>query len=258
MPPAAWQPANAPVIRFSDDDEVVLLANDTEYGLAAYFYTRDLRRAWTIAEQLEYGMVRQRLGGCAEAHTPQRARPSACCCPRIAHNRGQLCCRAACRDAAAPLTGCCSPAADRAERGGHHERGGALWRRQAERPGPRAGQVGSGRVPRGQVPVHGAQLCVIDAQSVAAKHVHVWRPAGRRSGLLLLCMYAACMACAQGCVRRAASAAACICVLQICGSAQRGRLDMVLLALWPRPRCGLSRQQPLWPPTPHPASTKQP
>jgi hypothetical protein len=35
------------------------MANDTEYGLAAYFYTRDLRRAWTIAEQLEYGMVRQ-------------------------------------------------------------------------------------------------------------------------------------------------------------------------------------------------------
>lgn len=35
-----------------------MLANDTEYGLAAYFYTRDLRRAWHIAEQLEYGMVR--------------------------------------------------------------------------------------------------------------------------------------------------------------------------------------------------------
>jgi hypothetical protein len=34
-----------------------MLANDTEYGLAAYFYTRDLRRAWHIAEQLEYGMV---------------------------------------------------------------------------------------------------------------------------------------------------------------------------------------------------------
>jgi hypothetical protein len=43
--------------RFKDDDEAVMLANDTEYGLAAYFYTRDLRRAWHIAEQLEYGMV---------------------------------------------------------------------------------------------------------------------------------------------------------------------------------------------------------
>jgi hypothetical protein len=45
--------------RFKEDDEAVLMANDTEYGLAAYFYTRDLRRAWTIAEQLEYGMVRK-------------------------------------------------------------------------------------------------------------------------------------------------------------------------------------------------------
>lgn len=35
-----------------------MLANDTEYGLAAYFYTTDLQRAWRIAEQLEYGMVR--------------------------------------------------------------------------------------------------------------------------------------------------------------------------------------------------------
>jgi succinate-semialdehyde dehydrogenase/glutarate-semialdehyde dehydrogenase len=36
------------------------MANDTEYGLAAYFYTKDLRRAWTIAERLEYGMVSMR------------------------------------------------------------------------------------------------------------------------------------------------------------------------------------------------------
>ena len=47
-----------PLFRFSDDDAAVLMANDTEYGLAAYFYTRDLRRAWTLAERLEYGMVR--------------------------------------------------------------------------------------------------------------------------------------------------------------------------------------------------------
>ena len=40
-----------------------MLANDTEYGLAAYFYTKDLRRAWRIAEQLEYGMVRKGGGG---------------------------------------------------------------------------------------------------------------------------------------------------------------------------------------------------
>lgn len=46
-----------PLFRFSDDDEAVALANDTEYGLAAYFYTRDLKRAWTLAERLEYGMI---------------------------------------------------------------------------------------------------------------------------------------------------------------------------------------------------------
>ncbi|KAI8470576.1 MAG: succinate semialdehyde dehydrogenase [Monoraphidium minutum] len=46
-----------PLFRFSTDDEAVALANDTEYGLAAYFYTRDLRRAWTLAERLEYGMI---------------------------------------------------------------------------------------------------------------------------------------------------------------------------------------------------------
>eukprot|EP00878_Enallax_costatus_P028950 GHUV01031318.1.p1 GENE.GHUV01031318.1~~GHUV01031318.1.p1 ORF type:complete len:107 (+),score=23.93 GHUV01031318.1:281-601(+) len=46
-----------PLFKFSNDDEAVLMANDTEYGLAAYFYTKDLKRAWTIAEDLEYGMI---------------------------------------------------------------------------------------------------------------------------------------------------------------------------------------------------------
>jgi succinate-semialdehyde dehydrogenase/glutarate-semialdehyde dehydrogenase len=47
----------APLIRFRDDAEVVELANRTEFGLASYFYSRDIGRIWRVAEQLEYGMV---------------------------------------------------------------------------------------------------------------------------------------------------------------------------------------------------------
>jgi succinate-semialdehyde dehydrogenase/glutarate-semialdehyde dehydrogenase len=47
----------APLIRFHDDAEVVRLANDSVFGLASYFYSRDIGRAWRIAEQLEAGMV---------------------------------------------------------------------------------------------------------------------------------------------------------------------------------------------------------
>jgi succinate-semialdehyde dehydrogenase/glutarate-semialdehyde dehydrogenase len=47
----------APLFRFSDDADVVRMANDTEYGLAAYFYSRDIGRVWRVAEALEYGMV---------------------------------------------------------------------------------------------------------------------------------------------------------------------------------------------------------
>lgn len=47
----------AAVFSFSDEAEAIRLANDTEYGLAAYCYTRDLSRAWRISEALEYGMV---------------------------------------------------------------------------------------------------------------------------------------------------------------------------------------------------------
>lgn len=47
----------APVYRFSSEEEVVALANDTPFGLAAYFYTSNLGRAFRVAEELEYGMV---------------------------------------------------------------------------------------------------------------------------------------------------------------------------------------------------------
>ncbi|TCS37057.1 succinate semialdehyde dehydrogenase [Paucimonas lemoignei] len=47
----------APLFRFKTDEEAVALANNTRYGLAAYFYSRDIGRVWRVAEQLEYGMV---------------------------------------------------------------------------------------------------------------------------------------------------------------------------------------------------------
>ena len=47
----------APVYKFSNDDEVIRMANDTPYGLASYFYSRDIGRVWKVAEALEYGIV---------------------------------------------------------------------------------------------------------------------------------------------------------------------------------------------------------
>ncbi|QPT40017.1 Succinate-semialdehyde dehydrogenase [NADP(+)] GabD [Oligella ureolytica] len=52
----------APLFRFKDEEDVVRMANDTEYGLAAYFYSRDLSRVWRVAEALEYGMVAVNTG----------------------------------------------------------------------------------------------------------------------------------------------------------------------------------------------------
>lgn len=47
----------APLFRFTDEAEAVKMANDTEFGLAAYFYARDLGRTWRVSERLEYGIV---------------------------------------------------------------------------------------------------------------------------------------------------------------------------------------------------------
>jgi succinate-semialdehyde dehydrogenase/glutarate-semialdehyde dehydrogenase len=47
----------APLFKFNTDAEAIALANDTEYGLAAYFYGRDIGRVWRVAEALEYGII---------------------------------------------------------------------------------------------------------------------------------------------------------------------------------------------------------
>ena len=47
----------APLFRFSTEEEAIRMANDTEFGLAAYFYSRDIGRIWRVAEGLEYGIV---------------------------------------------------------------------------------------------------------------------------------------------------------------------------------------------------------
>ncbi|MDI5985904.1 NAD-dependent succinate-semialdehyde dehydrogenase [Halomonas sp. M4R5S39] len=56
-----WREENfapvAGVTAYSDDEEVIAMANDTEYGLAAYVYTHDIRRIWKLLRALEYGMV---------------------------------------------------------------------------------------------------------------------------------------------------------------------------------------------------------
>lgn len=60
----------APVMRFSTEEDVIHLANDTEFGLASYFYSRDLARAWRVAEALEFGMVGVNTGLISTAEAP--------------------------------------------------------------------------------------------------------------------------------------------------------------------------------------------
>ena len=47
----------APIVKFTDEADVIKLANDTEFGLAAYFYSRDIGRIFRVAEALEYGII---------------------------------------------------------------------------------------------------------------------------------------------------------------------------------------------------------
>jgi len=47
----------APLYRFKTEVEAISMANDTEFGLASYFYSRDIGRIWRVAEALEYGIV---------------------------------------------------------------------------------------------------------------------------------------------------------------------------------------------------------
>ena len=60
----------APVARFDTDDDAIRMANDTPYGLAAYFYGRDITRVFQVAEALEYGMIGVNTGMIATTVAP--------------------------------------------------------------------------------------------------------------------------------------------------------------------------------------------
>ncbi|MDK8873781.1 NAD-dependent succinate-semialdehyde dehydrogenase [Paracoccus sp. SSJ] len=60
----------APLFRFETEDEAVAIANGTPFGLAAYFYTENIRRAWRVAEALEFGMVGLNTGAVSTTVSP--------------------------------------------------------------------------------------------------------------------------------------------------------------------------------------------
>ncbi|MFB9867821.1 NAD-dependent succinate-semialdehyde dehydrogenase [Vreelandella sulfidaeris] len=60
----------AAVFPFDDEETAIEMANDTQYGLASYFYSRDLSRVWRVAEALEYGMVGINTGAISNASAP--------------------------------------------------------------------------------------------------------------------------------------------------------------------------------------------
>lgn len=60
----------APILKFSSEEEAIKIANDTEFGLACYFYSRDVGRIWRVAEALEYGIVGINEGIISNEMTP--------------------------------------------------------------------------------------------------------------------------------------------------------------------------------------------
>lgn len=60
----------APIFSFDTEAEAIRIANDTPYGLAAYFYTRDIRQAWRVGEALEFGMVGLNVGNISTTVSP--------------------------------------------------------------------------------------------------------------------------------------------------------------------------------------------
>ena len=60
----------APLFRFRDEKDLVAAANATEFGLASYFYSRDVARVWRVAEALEFGMVGVNVGLMANEAVP--------------------------------------------------------------------------------------------------------------------------------------------------------------------------------------------
>ena len=60
----------APIFRFQAEEEALAIANGTPFGLASYFYTNDINRAWHVAEQLEFGMVGLNTGMLAMEMAP--------------------------------------------------------------------------------------------------------------------------------------------------------------------------------------------
>jgi succinate-semialdehyde dehydrogenase/glutarate-semialdehyde dehydrogenase len=60
----------AAIIAFDSEEDVIRLSNDTEYGLAAYLYTRDMKRGLNIAQKLEYGMIGVNRGLVSDTAAP--------------------------------------------------------------------------------------------------------------------------------------------------------------------------------------------